>query len=92
MHVQVTPDSVIDFIPTLSASGPRPPMILENKNLLDPHKNFDFSRMTDDGTEYERGGYRYYRPYGWKRIALKVKGEYNSDTWLGEGTAIILYM
>ena len=89
MHVQVTPDSVIDFIPTLSASGPRPPMILESKKFLDPHQDYDFTRMTDDGREYHRGGHR---PYGWKRIALKVKGKYNDDTWLGEGISITLYM
>ena len=67
-------------------------MILENKKILDPHQDYDFTSMTDDGREYHRGGHRYHRPYGWKRIALKVKRKYNDDTWLGEGTAITLYM
>ena len=26
----------------------------------------------------------YYRPYGWRRYALKVLGKYDGDTWLGK--------
>ncbi|XP_031559085.1 uncharacterized protein LOC116295429 [Actinia tenebrosa] len=51
---------------------------------LDPEFDFDFSNMNDDGKTYARGGFEYKRgPYGWKRIAIKVIGRYESDDWLG---------
>ena len=49
---------------------------------LDPSFDYDFTKMTDDGTKYERGGYTYHRPYGWKRLAINVLGKYNNDDWL----------
>ena len=61
------------------------PIVLNN-NVLDPAYDFDYSSLTEDGKEYKRGDYKYYRPYGWKRIALKVKGKYEDDVWLGAGT------
>ena len=82
--MQVTDWSTIDFSTTLKASAPNIPLILSD-SLLDPGYDYDFSSETDDGTEYYRGGKRYYRPYGWKRIALKVHGKYEDDTWLGTG-------
>ena len=40
--------------------------------------------MTEaSGENYERGGKPYFRPYGWKRYAIKVKGKYEDDAWLG---------
>ena len=51
--------------------------------LLDPTFDYDSSSKRDDGTPLYRGGKRYYRPYGWKRYALKVLGRYEEDTWLG---------
>ena len=50
-------------------------------SLLEP--TFDHS-VSDDGTKFYRGGKRYYRPYGWKRYALKVKDTYEDNKWLGE--------
>ena len=75
---------MIDFTPKMRASGPSVPLILDN-NLLSPRLDYDFSNMADDGKEYYRGGKRYHRPYGWRRIALNVKGQYQDRTWLGRG-------
>lgn len=51
---------------------------------LDPSYDFDFSEVRDDGEIYMRGGHQYHRPYGWNRIALKVRGKYDEgDEWLG---------
>lgn len=81
--LQVGNKSVIQFTPSLKASAPVP--VVLNSNLLDPAYDFDFSTLTDDGKEYKRGDYIYNRPYGWKRIALKVKGKYEDNVWLGAG-------
>ena len=80
--LQVSDNSVIDFTPTLKASAPNVPMILDDQQVLDPKYDWDFSKETDEG-EYYRGEHRYYRPYGWKRFALKVLGKYEDDKWLG---------
>lgn len=51
---------------------------------FDPSYDFDFSDVKDDGEKYTRGGHQYHRPYGWKRIAIKVRGKYGGgDEWLG---------
>ena len=57
-----------------------------NISLLDPQFDFDFTYRRDGKTKYYRGGERYYRPCGWRRFALKVKGirKYEDDKWLGE--------
>lgn len=52
--------------------------------LLEPIFDRDFTNVLDDGTEFYRGGKRYYRPYGWKRYALKVRDVYGDNEWLGE--------
>lgn len=54
-----------------------------SKDQFDPDYDFDFSDVKDDGKKYMRGGFEYNRPYGWKRIAIKVAGRYESDDWLG---------
>lgn len=53
-------------------------------DLWDPPYDYDFTYVTDEGVEFHRGGKRYYRPCGWFRFALKVKGKYENDVWLGE--------
>jgi ubiquitin len=55
-------------------------------SLLDSKFDYDFTRRRDDGKKYYRGGYRYQRPYGWKRYAIKVLGRFDheNDEWLGE--------
>ena len=63
---------------------PTQPNFYVEDSALDPPFNYDFSRERDDGKKYYRGGKRYYRPYGWQRYAIKVRGKYDDDTWLGE--------
>ena len=53
-------------------------------SLMDPGFDFDFTRVNDVGKTFIRGrNFIYKRPCGWKRTALKVKGRYESDAWLG---------
>ena len=62
------------------------PTLYINDSLLDPPFDYDFTKTTDDGTEFYRGGHRYYRPYGWERYAIKVldRPEYRDNKWLGK--------
>lgn len=55
-----------------------------DRDVLDPVYDYDFTDRVDDGTMFYRGDWEYYRPYGWKRYALKVKGKYKNDDWLGQ--------
>ena len=51
---------------------------------LDPTWDYDFTDIDDGDTEFKRGGHRYYRPCGWKRIAIKVLKKYpDGEAWLG---------
>lgn len=65
---------------------------------LDPGYDYDFTNEKDNGKTYRRGEYPdtagrdwagkpipYYRPYGWKRYALKILGrkEYGGNDWIG---------
>ena len=53
-------------------------------DMLDERYNYDFTNLTPGGKEFKRGNRTYQRPYGWKRIAIKVRGKYGGDsTWLG---------
>lgn len=54
-----------------------------NTSDLDPSYDYDFTNAKDDGQTYMRGGFQYKRPYGWKRIAIKVIQRYDNDQWLG---------
>lgn len=54
-----------------------------NTGELDPGYDYDFTNVKDDGQRYMRGGFQYKRPYGWKRIAIKVVKRYDDDQWLG---------
>ena len=63
--------------------GGTPKFYLDN-GTLDEHFNYDFTNMRDDGTKFYRGGKPYYRPYGWDRYALKVRGKHEDDMWLGD--------
>jgi len=54
-----------------------------DETQLDKQFNCDFSQVVDNGNRFERGGYTYSRPYGWQRFALKVKGHFDDDRWLG---------
>lgn len=63
--------------------GPGPSALRLFTDELDCRYDFDFSNLKDDGKTYMRGGFVYRRPYGWKRIAIKVVGKYENDDWLG---------
>jgi ubiquitin len=52
-------------------------------DLLAPEFDQDFTNQQDDGIILKRGREIYNRPYGWKRIGLKVSGKYENDIWLG---------
>ncbi|CAG8767995.1 26649_t:CDS:1, partial [Dentiscutata erythropus] len=56
-----------------------------NLNDLDPQYDRDFTNINDTGVTSMRGDVQYKRPYGWKRIALRVAGKYDNgdDKWLG---------
>ncbi|XP_071806997.1 uncharacterized protein [Asterias amurensis] len=49
-----------------------------------PEFDHDFTTAKDNGETFKRGNFEYQRPYGWKRYAIKVVGEYKDDTWLGQ--------
>ena len=55
-----------------------------DNTYLDPSWDYDFTNINDGSTKFMRGGYPYYRPCGWNRIAIKVLGKYPSDAWLGQ--------
>ena len=69
--------------------GVVPTSVIDDEKLLDSAFNFDFTNVDDGDAEFYRGGKRYYRPCGWQRFALKVKGKYvnqedgKGDKWLG---------
>jgi len=52
-------------------------------DMLDPKYNFDFTNLSDGGKKFKRGDKVYKRPYGWNRIAFKVKNRYGDTKWLG---------
>jgi hypothetical protein len=64
-------------------SGGACPTYYIDDSLLDPAFDYDFTGKKDDGTVFYRGDKRYYRPYGWKRCALKVLDRYRDNKWLG---------
>ena len=75
-------DETIHLVLRLSGGGAPLPRAF-NTDELDPTFDYDFSNFKDDGKRYMRGGFEYKRPYGWKRIAIKVAGRYEDDDWLG---------
>ena len=78
----ILPDATICLLLKLQGGGKT--IYYLDSDILDPAYDFDFTEMSEtDGEIFKRGGYVYKRPYGWKRIALKVKGKYESDEWLG---------
>ena len=54
-----------------------------DSSVLDAKYNYDFTNKTDDGTVFKRGEWTYKRPYGWNRIAFKIKDKYSDNIWLG---------
>ena len=78
----IQPDDTIYLVLYLVGGGGPLPRAFDT-NELDPDFDYDFSDVQDDGKKYMRGGFEYKRPYGWKRIAIKVVGRYGNDDWLG---------
>ena len=54
-----------------------------DSTYMDPSWDYDFTDVLDGDNKFIRGGYPYYRPCGWKRIAIKVTGKYRNESWLG---------
>ena len=67
----------------LMLGGPPEPLLLDPK-MFDTSKNCDFTWMQDNGQIYKRGNHVYKMPYGWNRIALNVKDNYDDNKWLGD--------
>ena len=65
-------ESIIHLALRLRGGGGFQSFCMDMKNL-DVKYNYDFTDLKDDGTCFERGGRRYLRPYGWRRVALNVK-------------------
>ncbi|KAL6455771.1 hypothetical protein MHYP_G00356220 [Metynnis hypsauchen] len=65
------------------ASVLRKELLVDLENFLDPQVDYDFMRGSDS-SQCSRGGEPYSRPWGWYRVALKVKNKYrDGNTWLG---------
>ena len=88
----VKQDSILVLMMLSRSSAGRPIVptsVLEDDTLFDHTFDFDFTNIDDGKTKFYRGGKRYYRPCGWQRFALKVKGRYvnnedgKNDEWLG---------
>ena len=81
-HYNVQRDSTLHLVLRLQGGGTSEFRI--DDALMDPGFDFDFTHLTDDGMSFTRGqNFTYKRPCGWERTALKVKGRYDSDAWLG---------
>ena len=75
--------STLHYVLRLRGGGIPMPIFMD-PDILDDKYNFDFTKLTTDGKEYKRGDRAYQRPYGWQRIAIKVRNKYGGDnTWLG---------
>ena len=64
--------------------GSKERLFFIDRKYLDSSWDYDFTNITDGNNQFKRGGYPYYRPCGWKRIAIKVLGKYENDIWLGQ--------
>lgn len=52
------------------------PLYSLSGDFLDPKYDYDFTDKVPDGKKCYRGNEEYFRPYGWKRYAVKVKHFY----------------
>ena len=74
--------NIPQFMLPLLRGGCCPTFYIDD-SLLDPAFDYDFTVKKDDGAVFYRGDKCYYRPYGWKRYALKVLDRYDDNKWLG---------
>lgn len=82
-HFNIVRHSTLAVVLRVTGGGGGPLFLFISDELLEPAFDDDFTHVSDDGRVFKRGGYPYRRPYGWNRIALKVKGKYENDIWLG---------
>ena len=84
---QVQDNADIKVLLRVRGGSPPEEVSILDSSLRDPYYDYDFPSISD-GNTYHRGPHEYFRPYGWNRLALKVKGKFNNDdTWLGEHAA-----
>eukprot|EP00800_Vazella_pourtalesii_P012174 TRINITY_DN288_c0_g1_i10.p1 TRINITY_DN288_c0_g1~~TRINITY_DN288_c0_g1_i10.p1 ORF type:complete len:330 (+),score=53.76 TRINITY_DN288_c0_g1_i10:35-1024(+) len=82
-HYSITNNSVIKL--TVRVRGGSVDLFYLDDKYLDSRWDYDFTNIDDGDTEFMRGGHRYHRPCGWKRIAIKVLGKYpDGEAWLGK--------
>ncbi len=80
-HYEITNDTTIHL--TIRVLGGTNTIHVLDPDFLDPSYDFDFTNMKCSGYTYMRGNYKYNRPYGWNRIALKVLDKFPDNDWLG---------
>ncbi len=80
-HYRIQKESKIHLVLRLRGGGGEQFYLPDD--LLDPQYDYDFTNINDKNKKFMRGGLEYKRPCGWKRYALKVKGKYENDKWLG---------
>eukprot|EP00210_Caulerpa_lentillifera_P008786 g8382.t1 len=79
----ISAEATLHLILRLRGGGYGGDMLTLEKRGLAPEFNYNFTSVKDDGRVFIRGGETYRRPYGWMRYALRVKGQYEDDKWLG---------
>ena len=80
---KITDNATVTLFHRLRGGSKPIPLYSLDSKYLDPTWDYDFTNLTDGNNKFKRGGYPYYRPCGWKRIAIKVLGKYENDIWLG---------
>eukprot|EP00800_Vazella_pourtalesii_P012180 TRINITY_DN288_c0_g1_i3.p1 TRINITY_DN288_c0_g1~~TRINITY_DN288_c0_g1_i3.p1 ORF type:complete len:323 (+),score=50.95 TRINITY_DN288_c0_g1_i3:134-1102(+) len=79
-HYSITNNSTIK----LSVRGKPVELFYLDDKYLDSRWDRDFTNIDNGGTKFMRGGHRYHKPYGWKRMGIKVLGKYpGGEAWLG---------
>eukprot|EP00800_Vazella_pourtalesii_P012178 TRINITY_DN288_c0_g1_i16.p1 TRINITY_DN288_c0_g1~~TRINITY_DN288_c0_g1_i16.p1 ORF type:complete len:340 (+),score=56.62 TRINITY_DN288_c0_g1_i16:134-1153(+) len=82
-HYSITNNSVIKL--SVRVRGGSVELFYLDDTYLDPEWDYDFTNIYDLSKKFMRGGLRYHRPCGWKRIAIKVLGKYpDGEAWLGK--------
>ena len=68
----------------LSVRGKPVELFYLDDKYVDSRWDRDFTNIDNGGTKFMRGGHRYHKPYGWKRMGIKVLGKYpGGEAWLG---------
>ncbi|KAJ3044434.1 hypothetical protein HK097_001474 [Rhizophlyctis rosea] len=76
----IHPDSTLHMLMRLPGGS----LFTLCSDQMAPKWDFDFTHLVHE-EQFERGNQPYYRPYGWKRLALDVLDRYPpSNAWLGK--------